>query len=267
MGPERLSHLPNADPVHPRPCSSGSGCGARDLIESATGRAVDALGAPTVVVHLPFRWQQLRRRLRRPGGRTRESDSGIAVAVENMSAGAPIASSVRRRSVKRPARAGTAGPSRPFSKSIDPTDEGYANYVGPIAPAARMDALAMFERMASMKHPPHRRGRRAHDEHHSGRWQQPCSGSAGGLRPVISTGSRPGHDQQAHKPERTALARSSFARTHLRHPTRRGSAIGGRSARNGRRPDATHPRMRPTHGRTRSDPEEARSGRRCPPVC
>jgi sugar phosphate isomerase/epimerase len=105
--------------------------------ETRLRRAVDAaedLGAPTVVVHPPFRWQRryadgfadLVARL--------EEKSGIAIAVENMFPVKPLA---RGRSVSA------------FKPSIDPTDAGHRHYTLDLShtSAAQEDALALAERM------------------------------------------------------------------------------------------------------------------------
>jgi len=94
------------------------------------------LGAGTVVVHPPFRWQ------RRYGDAFAElvgeleERSPVAVAVENMFT-APVGGRANRMSVFRP--------------SIDPTDVGYRNYTLDLShsTAASMDALALADRMGS----------------------------------------------------------------------------------------------------------------------
>jgi sugar phosphate isomerase/epimerase len=104
-------------------------------------RSVDAaveLGARTVVVHPPFRWQ------RRYGDgfaalvAELEAESGIDIAVENMF-------KVRPPGGKRDARVSA------FRPSIDPTEVGYAHYTLDLShsAAAGMDALALAERMGS----------------------------------------------------------------------------------------------------------------------
>ncbi|MFD2418393.1 sugar phosphate isomerase/epimerase family protein [Amycolatopsis pigmentata] len=102
-------------------------------------RSVDAaveLGARTVVVHPPFRWQ------RRYGDAFAdllfelEAASGVDIAVENMF-------KVRPPGGKRDARVSA------FRPSIDPTDVGYSHYTLDLshAAAARMDPLALADRM------------------------------------------------------------------------------------------------------------------------
>jgi sugar phosphate isomerase/epimerase len=101
-------------------------------------RAVDAaveLGAPTVVVHPPFRWQ------RRYGDAFADlvaeltDRSGVAVAVENMFPVRPLGRDRRALSAFRP--------------SIDPTDIDAANYTLDLShtAAAGVDALALADRM------------------------------------------------------------------------------------------------------------------------
>jgi sugar phosphate isomerase/epimerase len=102
-------------------------------------RSVDAaveLGARTVVVHPPFRWQ------RRYGDAfgdlvdELEESSGIEVAVENMF-------KVRPPGGSKNARVSA------FRPSIDPTDVGFRHYTLALShtAAAGMDALELAERM------------------------------------------------------------------------------------------------------------------------
>ncbi|MEV8612411.1 sugar phosphate isomerase/epimerase family protein [Amycolatopsis sp. NPDC051373] len=98
--------------------------------------AAEQLGARTVVVHPPFRWQ------RRYGDAfgdlvdELEEKSGIEVAVENMF-------KVRPPGGSRNTRVSA------FRPSIDPTDVGFRHYTLDLShsAAARMDALALAERM------------------------------------------------------------------------------------------------------------------------
>ena len=101
--------------------------------------SVDAaaeLGARTVVVHPPFRWQ------RRYGDAfgdlvdELEQASGIEIAVENMF-------KVRPPGGSRDSRVSA------FRPSIDPTDVGFGHYTLDLShtAAAGMDALALAERM------------------------------------------------------------------------------------------------------------------------
>jgi sugar phosphate isomerase/epimerase len=104
-------------------------------------RTVDAaleLGAPTVVVHPPFRWQ------RRYGDAFAdlvaelEYTSGVAIAVENMF-------KVRPPGASRNSRVSA------FRPTIDPTDVGYANYTLDLShtAAAGTDAMELADRMGS----------------------------------------------------------------------------------------------------------------------
>ncbi|MEU8636593.1 sugar phosphate isomerase/epimerase family protein [Amycolatopsis sp. NPDC048633] len=101
--------------------------------------SVDAaleLGARTVVVHPPFRWQ------RRYGDAfgdlvdELEESSGIEIAVENMFKVRPPGGSKNSRVSA-------------FRPSIDPTDVGFRHYTLDLShtAAARMDAMALAERM------------------------------------------------------------------------------------------------------------------------
>ncbi|QWF79910.1 sugar phosphate isomerase/epimerase family protein [Amycolatopsis sp. CA-230715] len=133
-------------------------------------RSVDAavdLGAKTVVVHPPFRWQ------RRYGDAfgdlvaELEEASGVAVAVENMF-------KVRPPGGGRNARVSA------FRPSIDPTDVGYAHYTLDLShtSAARMDALALADRMGDrLAHVHLADGSGIPSDEHlvPGRGDQPCA--------------------------------------------------------------------------------------------
>lgn len=98
--------------------------------------AAHELGARTVVVHPPFRWQ------RRYGDAfgdlvdELEESSGIEIAVENMFKVRPPGGSKNSRVSA-------------FRPSIDPTDVGFRHYTLDLShtAAAGMDALALAERM------------------------------------------------------------------------------------------------------------------------
>jgi len=117
-------------------------------------QAAEDLGADTVVVHPPFRWQREYVRGFSRLVRRLEAESDVKVAVENMfpmradrffGAGA--------RSAQRMAeRGGAPGLSASaFGRSIDPTDDGYDHYTLDLSHAATagVDALAMLDRMGS----------------------------------------------------------------------------------------------------------------------
>ncbi|MBM7770500.1 sugar phosphate isomerase/epimerase [Actinokineospora baliensis] len=129
-------------------------------------RAVEAaqdLGAPTVVVHPPFRWQR-----RYADGfadlvAELEDGSGIAVAVENMFP-------VRKGGVEVSA----------FRPSIDPTDVGHRNYTLDLShtSAAHVDAMALADRMgAGLRHVHLADGTGLPKDEHlvPGRGDQPCA--------------------------------------------------------------------------------------------
>nr|WP_235204389.1 sugar phosphate isomerase/epimerase [Nocardia otitidiscaviarum] len=132
----------------------------------------EALGAATVVVHPPFRWQR-----RYAEGFAKqilelEDSSPISVAVENMFP-MRVADTLFARgeaSIRRLERRGGPGPSlTAFSPSYDPTDTGFRNYTLDTSHTATagMDPLALAERMGSgLTHIHLADGRgAAHDEH------------------------------------------------------------------------------------------------------
>lgn len=204
---------------------------------SRSVEAAEILGAPTVVVHPPFRWQ----RAYTTGFDDRiaelEADTGVAVAVENMfpmradrlfGAGERSA----RRLQKRGGGAGLAASA--FGKSTDPTDDGYAHYTLDLSHTATagVDALAMFDRMgANISHLHLADGSGAATDEHliPGDGGQPCaevcrrlaaSDFDGAVVLEVTTSAA------RNKPARSAmLARSlDFARQHLEraaNPTHR----------------------------------------------
>lgn len=122
------------------------------LLRAAT--AAEDLGASTVVVHPPFRWQREYVRSFDRLVQRCEVDTGVAVAVENMfPMRADRLFGAGRRSAERMAeRGGDPGLSASaFGRSIDPTDDGYDHYTLDLSHAATagIDALAMQERMGS----------------------------------------------------------------------------------------------------------------------
>jgi sugar phosphate isomerase/epimerase len=147
-------------------------------------RTVDAaveLGARTVVVHPPFRWQ------RRYGDafpdlvNELEDASGIEVAVENMF-------KVRPPGAARDSRVSA------FRPSIDPTDVGYRHYTLDLShtAAAGMDAIALAERMgAGLSHVHLADGTGIPKDEHlvPGRGGQPCA-------ELLETLTRNGYDGQ-----------------------------------------------------------------------
>jgi sugar phosphate isomerase/epimerase len=125
--------------------------------------AAEELGAPTVVIHPPFRWQR-----RYADGFSDlvaelEDSSGIAIAVENMFP------------VRRFGRQVSA-----FDPSIDPTDVGYRNYTLDLShtAAAGEDALALRRRMGgALRHVHLADGTGLPRDEHlvPGRGSQPCA--------------------------------------------------------------------------------------------
>ncbi|MFR9753794.1 sugar phosphate isomerase/epimerase family protein [Nocardia sp. 004] len=145
-------------------------------------RTAEALGAHTVVVHPPFRWQR-----RYAAGFVAqvaelEETSPVIVAVENMF---PMrADTLFGRgggAVRRLERRGGPGPAlTAFSPSYDPTDTGFRHYTLDLSHTATAgaDPLAMAARMGSgLAHLHLADGRgAAHDEHLvPGTGTQPCA--------------------------------------------------------------------------------------------
>ncbi|HXV93740.1 MAG TPA: sugar phosphate isomerase/epimerase [Pseudonocardia sp.] len=129
-------------------------------------RSVEAaafLGAPTVVMHPPFRWQRrYASRFAEEVARAEET-SGVTLAIENMF---PVA------------RAGVRAV--PYSPGFDPTEVGYAHYTLDLShtAASGSDALAMLERMGdSLTHLHLADGSGARRDEHlvPGRGTQPCA--------------------------------------------------------------------------------------------
>ncbi|MFC7341576.1 sugar phosphate isomerase/epimerase family protein [Saccharopolyspora griseoalba] len=139
--------------------------------------AASELGASTVVVHPPFRWQR-----RYADGFSElvdelEETSGIAVAVENMFPLRPP-SSINKL------RGGRSGPRSnglsAFKPSPDPTEVGYRNYTLDIshAAAAQTDPVELLERMrGGLAHVHLADGTGASRDEHllPGQGNQPCA--------------------------------------------------------------------------------------------
>lgn len=191
--------------------------------------AAEDLGAPTVVVHPPFRWQRGYVDAFDDLVMALEEDSGVAVAVENMfPMRADRLFGAGERSKRRLASRG-GGPgiaASAFGKSIDPTDDGYAHYTLDLSHTATAgaDALAMLARMGDrLSHLHLADGDGAATDEHliPGEGSQPCvevcqqlaaSDFGGAVVLEVSTGAA------TTKPERSALLQRSldFARRHLR---------------------------------------------------
>jgi sugar phosphate isomerase/epimerase len=174
-------------------------------------RSVEAaarLGARTVVLHPPFRWQRRYAAEFAAEVAGAEERDGVALAVENMF----------------PLRRGALTTS-PYSPGFDPTEVGHAHYTLDLShtAAAGSDALAMLDRMGDgLVHLHLADGSgAARDEHLvPGRGTQPCaevcerlgaSGFPGTVVLEVST------RRCRTRDERTALLAESllFARLHL----------------------------------------------------
>ena len=193
-----------------------------------TVRAAEQLGAPTVVVHPPFRWQRRYAEGFSEQVARLEEAGEVAVAVENMfpfradrffGSGQPSVERMRRRG-------GRPGPAiSAFAPSYDPLDGGHAHYTLDLSHTATAgtDALDMARRMGpGLVHLHLCDGSGASTDEHlvPGRGTQPtaevCQMLAGGdfagqVVLEVTTSSARG------KPERDALLTESlqFARTHL----------------------------------------------------
>ena len=125
--------------------------------------AAERLGAATVVLHPPFRWQrryaaQFADEVDRAG-----EVAGVALAVENMF---PVVRG-RMRTV-------------PYEPGFDPTEVGYRHYTLDLShtAAAGTDALALLERMGpGLRHVHLADGSGSHRDEHlvPGRGTQPCA--------------------------------------------------------------------------------------------
>lgn len=145
-------------------------------------RTAEVLGADTVVVHPPFRWQRRYAEGFAEQVADLERQSSVAVAVENMF---PMRADklFGRRSgdIRRLERRGGPGLAlTAFSPSYDPTDTGFRHYTLDLSHTATAgtDPLALVERMGEgLVHLHLADGRgAAHDEHLiPGEGTQPCA--------------------------------------------------------------------------------------------
>ncbi|GAA3365015.1 sugar phosphate isomerase/epimerase [Saccharopolyspora gregorii] len=194
--------------------------------EERLRRAVMAaadLGASTVVVHPPFRWQRRYAEGFSELVGSLEETSGIRVAVENMF---PIRPPNRLNRL----RGGKSGGLSAFTPSPDPTEVGYGSYTLDLshAAAAHVDAIELYKRMQDrLAHVHLADGTGAPRDEHlvPGHGSQPCAevcellaadGFAGSV--VLEVNSRKARNQQ----ERAALLAEAlvFARLHLQAPGR-----------------------------------------------
>lgn len=190
-------------------------------------RTAEALGADTVVVHPPFRWQRRYSEGFAQQVSELEESSSVAVAVENMfPMRADRLFARRARDIQRLERRGGPGLSlTAFSPTYDPTDTGFRHYTLDLSHTATAgtDPLALAERMGSgLVHLHLADGRgAAHDEHLvPGEGTQPCAqvcaalvgnNFAGHAVAEINTQEARTTAARAAMLERTL----TFARTHL----------------------------------------------------
>jgi len=174
--------------------------------------AAEALGAGTVVVHPPFRWQRRYVRAFADEVAHAEERSGVAIAVENMFP-------VRRSGIT----------ATPYAPDHDPTSAGHPRYTLDLShtAAAGMDALELMDRMGvgpdgGLTHVHLTDGSGSTRDEHlvPGRGSQPCAevceqlvqrGFAGTVVVEIST------KRVRTRAERSELLTESldFARLHL----------------------------------------------------
>ncbi|MGX6508517.1 sugar phosphate isomerase/epimerase family protein [Rhodococcus sp. SJ-2] len=203
------------------------------------GRSVEAaeiLGASTVVVHPPFRWQRRYAEGFVDQVKTLEQGSHVSVSVENMY---PMRADVlfRDRGTDRLRRRGGPGPAvSAYSPSLDPTDTGFDHYTLDLSHTATagMDALALADRMgAGLNHLHLADGRGSSMDEHMipGDGEQPCadvcrqlagSDYAGQVVLEVSTQSARTRSERS-----VMLGRAlSFAREHLDRPAQSAIAPG-----------------------------------------
>ena len=190
-------------------------------------RTAESLGAASVVVHPPFRWQRRYADGFADQVADLEQRSDVIVAVENMF---PMRADgffgSKERSAQRLRRRGGPGAAlSAFSPSYDPTDSGHAHYTLDLSHTATagMDAMKLAERMGEgLAHLHLADGRGASMDEHliPGHGAQPCAQLC---RHLVDTG----FDGQAvveinTQNARTQRERSSmlaqalaFAREHL----------------------------------------------------
>lgn len=190
------------------------------------------IGAPTVVVHPPFRWQRTYARGFAEQVTRLEDATGVMVAVENMY---PMRADRffgrREGSVERLARRG-GGPGvavSPFWPGIDPTVAGHRHYTLDTShtSSAGMDALELADRMGKgLVHVHLADGRGASVDEHllPGHGTEPLvdllnrladTGYAGQVVLEVNTQDASTEDERA-----AMLAEGlAFARTHLRRRT------------------------------------------------
>ncbi|WP_328388817.1 sugar phosphate isomerase/epimerase family protein [Nocardia sp. NBC_00416] len=190
-------------------------------------RTAEALGADTVVVHPPFRWQRRYAEGFAEQVADLEQSSSVAVAVENMfPMRADKLFARRARDIQRLERRGGPGLSlTAFSPTYDPTDTGFRHYTLDLSHTATAgtDPLALAARMgAGLVHLHLADGRgAAHDEHLvPGEGTQPCAqvcaalvgnDFAGHAVAEINTQDARNTAARAQMLDRTL----TFARTHL----------------------------------------------------
>lgn len=195
-------------------------------------RIAGLLGARTVVVHPPFRWQRRYADGFADQVAALEARGEVAVAVENMY---PMRADVlfggRDRGAELLRRRGPGRAVSAYSPSIDPTDTGFGHYTLDLSHTATagMDPLELADRMGEgLNHLHLADGRGASLDEHllPGTGTQPCeqvcrrlaAGDFGG-QVVLEVSTQSARSRA----ERSAMLAQalSFARRHLDRPARR----------------------------------------------
>ncbi|MGH3544560.1 MAG: sugar phosphate isomerase/epimerase family protein [Mycobacteriales bacterium] len=172
-------------------------------------QAAVRVGAPTVVVHLPFRWQRAYARGFAQQVHDLETRHGVAVAVENMF---PLRARARQWC--------------PYSQHWDPSViGGFSNYTLDLSHAAvaRADALEITERMgAQLRHVHLADGTGMGRDQHlmPGQGSQPCGPllqqlAAGGFTGAVAVEASTRTATSRQQREAELAAALDFARTHL----------------------------------------------------
>lgn len=195
-------------------------------------RAAEIMGAATVVIHPPFRWQRRYADGFADQVAELEDTSHVAVAVENMY---PMRADVllggRERGVERLRRRGPGRAVSTFRPSLDPTDTGFPHYTLDLSHTATagMDPLALADRMGDgLTHLHLADGRGSPVDEHlvPGDGTQPCADMCRRLAESDFSGQvvlEVSTQSARTRAERSAmLARSlAFARRHLDRSARR----------------------------------------------
>lgn len=196
-----------------------------------TVRMAGELGAATVVVHPPFRWQRRYAEGFADQVAALEASTSVRVAVENMfPMRADRLFGAKTASVARMQRRG-GGPGlavSAFSPSIDPTDAHHAHYTLDLSHTATagVDGMALAHKMGDRLTHLHLADGRgaAYDEHLiPGRGGQPCAElcehlARGGFSGQVVLEVNTQNAKTVHERAAMLTEALTFARTHLARP-------------------------------------------------